>query len=248
MRLQFIPRDLEALIDEAVTVFPDGPLERLAHDSLDEAGQTPLAIKYIPARYARTAGAGLRISGTAGFTWGDATYVAPLVFPVSTAIYGRVGVVAGFRPAGWRVFDATVPANQALYMAWAQAQPRSRQLLLTMHAQLANQFLRNQFRTAFAIDCVLFHPDQRNRWYTDPTDVWMAVSDWAAGALVRTGASAQFVNAQMTVLVEEEFEPIGHDLRRRTLIGPRSPRAPNATATAAIRRAYAAGDVVHLHA
>lgn len=248
MRLQFIPRDLEERIDEAVTVFPDGRLEGLVDDSLDEAGQMPLAIKYIPARYARTATTGLRISGTAGFTWGDATYVAPLAFPISTAIYGRVGVVAGFRPAGWRVFDATVPTNQALYMAWAQAQPRSQQLLLTMHAQLANRFLRNLFRTAFAIDCVLFHPDQRNRWYTDPTDVWMAVSDWGAGTLLRTGASGRFVNARMTVLVEEEFEPVGHDLRRRTLIGPRSPRTPNASATGLIRRAYAAGGVVHLHA
>jgi hypothetical protein len=179
---------------------------------------------------------------------GDGTYVAPLAFPISTAIYGRIGVVAWFQPTGWRIFDATIPDNQQLYMTWAQLQPRARQLLLTIHAALANQFLRNLFRTVFHIDCVLFHPDQRNRWYTAHTDVWMAVSDWTADELVHDGGSRHFHDARMTVLVEEEFEPLQHDLRRTTLIGPRTQREDNMTAAAKIRAAYAVGDVVHLHA
>jgi hypothetical protein len=251
MRQSLIPDALRAAIEQQIGTFPQGRLQQLVDDSLEEGGGAPLAIKYVPARWAKSytrPGGTLWISNTPGFTWGNGVYVTPLVFPVSSAIFGRVGVVARFRPAGWRVFDATLPLSQELYMQWVYSQPRRRQLMLTAHSQVANQFLRNLFRTTFHIDCVLFNPDQRNRFYTDHTDVWMAVSDWSQDELVRTGGSTRFQEPRMVVIVEEEFEPGANDIRRTTLIGPRSPRTPNAAATTAIRRAYAGFDVVHLHA
>src|SRR6266508_4193499 len=236
MRRTLVPAWLEAAIDQEVDLYPDGRLKQLVDDSLEQGGGAPLAIKYVPAKWART------------YARSGGTYVTPLAFPISSAIFGRVGIVARFQPAGWRVFDATLPRKQELYMQWVYSQPRRRQLLLTTHSQVANQFLRNLFRTTFQIDCVLFHPDQRNRFYTDHTDVWITVSDWNQGELVRTGGSARFQDAKMVVLVEEEFEPSADDIRRATLIGPRAPRTANASATAAIRSAYASNDVAHLHA
>src|SRR6266508_3582677 len=184
MRRTLVPAWLEAAIDQEVDLYPDGRLKQLVDDSLEQGGGAPLAIKYVPAKWARTyarSGGTLRISNHPGFTWGSGTYATPLAFPISSAIFGRVGIVARFQPAGWRVFDATLPRKQELYMQWVYSQPRRRQLLLTTHSQVANQFLRNLFRTTFQIDCVLFHPDQRNRFYTDHTDVWITVSDWNQG-------------------------------------------------------------------
>ncbi|SOB81374.1 hypothetical protein [Streptomyces sp. 1331.2] len=248
----FIPRSLRDEIRRHVVGYQVSRLAHLAKESMDEDGKAPLAIKYTSAMYARGYRNGmgrLQISATPGFTWGDATYVTPLAFPISSAIFGRVGVVAGFDPEYWLVYDATERLPQELYMAWVGFQPRRNQLLLTCHSQLANQFMRNLFRTAFQIDCVLFRPDQRNRWYSGPNDVWMAVSDWDGNReLVKEGGSSCFSHERIAVIVEEEFKEVHHDLRRNALIGPISRREPDRDLMLKIRGAYARGEYVHLYA
>ncbi len=105
--------------------------------------------QYPPSPRARTPCA-LYISPSPGFTWGAAVYVCPLAFPLSSAIYGRCGIVG--KLSGWRyyrIFDAANPRAAALYVAWSQLQPMSTMLALTTHSQLANQTLRNAFRTRF---------------------------------------------------------------------------------------------------
>jgi hypothetical protein len=90
---------------------------------------------------------------------------------LSTAIYGRAGVVSWFDPVGWRAFDARDPANEDLYLRWLQAQPVYRDAVLTVHSNQWLHQLRNFFREEFDIDVVLFHPDERDvrGWYTNPT-------------------------------------------------------------------------------
>ena len=73
----------------------------------------------------------LKVSTTPALTWGTATYVTPLAFPLSSALYGRIGLVSEFDPWGWRVFDATRPSAQAAYLAWVQSQPSFADLLFT---------------------------------------------------------------------------------------------------------------------
>ncbi|MFF7702749.1 hypothetical protein [Streptomyces lydicus] len=247
----FIPQSLRDEIRGHVVSYPLSRLAQLAKESMDEDG-VPLAIKYTSAMYARRYRDGtgrLHISGAPGFTWGDATYVTPLAFPISSAIFGRVGVVARFDPNDWLVYDATERILQELYMTWVGFQPHRNQLMLTCHSQLANQFMRNFFRTAFQIDCVLFRPDQRNRWYSGRNDVWMAVSDWDDNReLVKGGDSPSFTHERIAVIVEEEFKEVHHDLRRNALIGPISRREPDRDLTKKIRRAYARGEYLHLHA
>lgn len=219
-----------------------------------------LTLKYIPVKYCRTfrpdvvaatAGADprLRISDSPGFTWGTGNYVAPIAFPLSTAIYGRAGVVAKLKKKSasrWRVFDARLPSNQDLYLQWAIRQPAFRWLALTFHANLANQFLRNAFREAFLVDCVLFHPDQRNAYYTHAGDVWMCISDWTPRQRLAHGPSAVLQTPRLAILVSEEFAPIGEDVRRRSLIGPRGTLPLNSSLATAIRQAFSTGDVMEL--
>lgn len=208
---------------------------------VDEVGQ-PLAIKYIESRWAReypppaspASGARLKISTSLGYTWGTATYVTPLCFPLSTAIYGRIGIVAEFnpwQPSEWRVFDATDPQASAAYLRWLQQQALFPLLALTMHAQFANQLMRDEFRTAFRIDCVLFPPDQFDllphalgyQAYTQSGHVWMAVSDWLPNGQLNRDFSDRLENPRFTVLVSEEFEPVAYDLVRTPMIGDTSP-------------------------
>lgn len=218
-----------------------------------------LVIKYIPVKFCRnfrpdiiaTTGIAprLQISNSPGFTWGTGNYVAPLEYPISTAIYGRAGIVATLdrrHTKHWRIFDARVPLNQDLYVQWTLAQPAFKWLTLTCHANLANQFLRNAFREAFRIDCVVFYPDQRNPDYTRATDVWMCVSDWTPRLRLAHGDSAVLKNPRLAILVSEEFAPIGADVRRRSLIGPRGALPANAALSAAIRQKFNNGDVMEL--
>jgi hypothetical protein len=232
---------------EAVVERSYAQLERL----IEDGGGEPLALKYVPSRWAKhyaVPGRPLKVSQTAGFTWGTGTYVAPLAYPISSAIFGRVGVVARYDPSSWRVFDATDSWAQQLYVDWIRTQPHYGQLVLTLHSQLANKKLRDSFRERFRIDCVLFHPDQLNLDYTDSADVWMNVTDWLSPGTLETGMSARLTDARFTVLVEEEFEPDEHDVMRSTLIGPLTPRMPNTTLASAIAGAYAAGTLVKLSA
>ncbi len=202
-----VSQDLDAEI-EAVVKRGSFPVNTLYLDY----GKVPLAIKYVPARWSNTyhrPGQLLRISDTPGFTWGRATYVASLKFPLSTAIFGRAGVIATFNPYNWRTFDATIAENRELYLRWLQAQPLYRRFVLSAQSAYVAQMLRDSFRVKYRIDCVLFRPDQSHPRYTKTaSDIWMAVTDWAPTARRRiaTGSSKLFEHARLTVVIEEEFE------------------------------------------
>jgi hypothetical protein len=103
---------------------------RLA-DLLGEVG--PYAIKFVKSRWAATylSPGRLKISQTPALTWGTATYVTPLAFPLSSALYGRIGLVSDFDPLEWRVFDATDPAASMAYVNWVRIQPAFADLVLT---------------------------------------------------------------------------------------------------------------------
>jgi hypothetical protein len=238
-----VPTPSDAAIRAAIEVYPAGKLGLLAAQSDPLHSGCPLVIKYIPARYAavyRSPGGRLRISVTAGFTWGTGTYVAPLANPISSAIFGRVGVVAKFDPASWRVFDATQVRNQDHYLSWAAHQILARQAALTAQSAYYNQQLRDQFRVAFDIDCVLFPPDQTNAAYTDPTDVWMNVTDWTSMNGIATGASTRFTDPMVVVLADDEFEDEMGGTVRRAMLAFTSARPSNAAVANVIAANYAA--------
>jgi hypothetical protein len=173
------------------------------------------AIKFVASKWADTyvSSAPLKISETPALTWGTATYVTPIAFPLSSALYGRVGLVMEFEPSAWRIFDATTTAAQMAYVRWARAQPCYTDLLLTVHSTQANHLLRNAFRTAFRIDCVLFHPDQEAEAHTDLVHhVWMAVTDWTPSLTIESRYSRRLSNARFSVLLDEEFELLDQGL------------------------------------
>lgn len=170
----------------------------------------PMAIKYVSTQRIsqyRTP-APLWVSSTPALTWGTATYVTPLRFPLSSALYGRVGLVVPFDPRRWRIFDATLNDSRVAYIQWARTQPDYRSLLLSVHSTYANHAMRDRFRRRFSIDCVLFRPDQRAELHTNArSDVWLAVTDWTTPARSRIaqGPSDTFSDARFTVLIDEEF-------------------------------------------
>jgi hypothetical protein len=187
----------------------------------------------------------LKISETPALTWGTATYVTPLTFPLSSALYGRIGLVTDFDPGGWRIFDATSPAARMAYIRWVQAQPVFSDLVLTVHSTYANHMLRNQFREDFRIDCVLFHTDQEAEIHTDRSQhVWMAVTDWAGLPGVRrigSQMSARLAHARFTVLLDEDFvlEQSGLLCRRpadKSKASPSVSGTPNAFEVSSARR------------
>lgn len=193
-----IIRAVEAEIHE----FDDSPLESL----VSQYGQ--YVIKFVQSRWAATyeSPGQLKISETPALTWGTATYVTPIAFPLSSALYGRIGLVTNYDPDGWRVFDATTPSGRRAYVRWARAQPLYSDLLLTVHSTQANHLLRNQFREEFEIDCVLFHPDQEAESHTDRVNhVWMAVTDWTPSKTISNDMSRRFSEARFTVLIDEDF-------------------------------------------
>lgn len=166
------------------------------------------AIKFVQSRWAAhyESPARLKISETPALTWGTATYVTPIAFPLSSALYGRIGLVTNFDPTDWRVFDATTPAGRCAYVRWARVQPIYSDLLLTVHSTQANHLLRNRFREQFRIDCVLFHPDQEAESHTDRAHhIWMAVTDWTARRTIEHRMSRRLCNARFTVLIDEDF-------------------------------------------
>jgi hypothetical protein len=238
-----VPTPSDAAIRASIEVYPHGRLGQLAAQSDPLSSGDPLVIKYIPAKYAavyQSPGGTLRISETAGFTWGTGTYVVPLAYPISSAIFGRVGVVAKFDPDGWRVFDATIEQNQDHYLSWAAYQLLARQAALTAQSAYYNQQLRNQFRVAFDIDCVLFPPDQTNTAYTSLTDIWMNVTDWAKGRVIATGGSARFTDPKIVVLVDDEFyDDLGGTVRQ-AMLGFTATKPTNAATAKAIATTYTA--------
>jgi hypothetical protein len=233
-----VSRDLDDRIEAAVGGFPYRILD----------ARPPLAIKYVSAKRAAAyhkRGQLLNISISPGFTWGRATYVAPLSFPLSTAIFGRAGVICRFDPSGWRTFDTTVKGNEDLYVRWLQAQVLYRRLLLTAQSAYISQLLRNEFRRKYHIDCVLFRPDQANPRYTSvKNDVWMAVTDWI-GQDIAMRDSQQFLDAQLTVVLEEEFDDQMGGIHRAALLNLASARPPGDLADL-FRQAYFAGAIVRI--
>jgi hypothetical protein len=115
---------------------------------------------------------------------------------------------------------------------------------LTASSAYYNQELRDMFRIAFDIDCVLFPPDQTNAVYTDPVvDIWMNVTDWVTvngQKTIATGYSAQFTEPKIVALVDDEFEDQLGGTVRRAMLGFSSTRRSNATIAAAIASKYAA--------
>jgi hypothetical protein len=219
------------------------------------AGRSPaLAIKYMPAFYAaryHKAAEGLKISDTPGFTWGRATYVAPLSCPLSGGIFGRVGVVAQLKDHHeWKTFDARDPGKAELYLRWLQQQARYRDVMLTAHSAYLSQLYRDAFRRKYLIDCVLFRPDQSNRAYTSVhRDVWMAVTDWVTipGKLktIATGTSERFIDPRLTVVLEEEFTDAMGGIHRTALLNLGS-RPPADRLAEDIWDAYRRGEIVRV--
>lgn len=257
MTTALVPPALDAAITASIaTSTATGLVGLLGGSWPRSSGGRPLFIKFMPAAFgalyatsgpkaALTKPAGLFVSGSAGFTWGQACYVTPLLYPVSTGIYGRCGVVAEADPTGWRLFDATDPAAQQLYLDWVHAQPYSRLLMLTTHSQRANQFLRNAFRTQYRIDAVVFPPDEANAFYTRRAhDRWLAVSQWGPTGDLAGDYCGRFLNPRLSVVLAEEFELKKHGMSRRAMIGPMQVPIDHTMLRATIATAYNARDIV----
>jgi hypothetical protein len=209
------PRPPPALLDPAIAdavehvidSYDDSRLREL----VDESDVEPLVIKFVSSRWAAEYATPqqLKISATPALTWGTATYVTPILYPLSSALYGRIGLVTDFEPGGWRIFDATRPVARRVYLRWVRAQANYDDLVMTVHSTFANHELRNKFRRDFAIDCVLFHPDQNAELHTHvDSDIWMAVTDWKDGSddELESEFSARLAHARFTVLMDEDFD------------------------------------------
>ena len=242
-----LDRDIRAAIGR----FPEEILKT-------KTGTSPaMVIKYIPPRFStmyHRPAQKFHISDTPGFSWGRATYVTPLAFPVSTAIFGRVGIVAKFDPYtgrdGWHTFDVTDPDHELLYLRWLQTRQLYRRFALTAHSAYISQMLRDAFRLKYDIDCVLFRPDQSNPRYTrTQSDVWMAVTDWrpmAGGKTIATGDSGRFTDARLTVIIEEEFENQMGGIHRAGFLNLTATPFDDDLADKCFY-AYNAGDIVRVH-
>jgi hypothetical protein len=194
-------------VERSIQRYETSKLARL----VDDAGG-PYAIKFVKSQWAVNylTPKPLKISETPALTWGTATYVTPLAFPLSSALYGRIGLVTNFAPDGWRVFDATDPVSRMAYVQWVKVQPAFSDLVLTVHSTQANHFLRNKFREDFGIDCVVFNPDQEAELHTDRgKHVWMAVTDWTSNRKsdrkIDAHMSGRLNQARFTVLLDEDF-------------------------------------------
>lgn len=249
-----VPTPVDAQIDASIAASSSLGLPAVAAPN-QNSDEVTHVIKYIAPRFGgayppamnATAGAGLYVSPSPGFTWGAALYVCPVAYPISTGIYGRCGVVAQLSSiAGWRLFNATDPAAADLYVQWVQFQPMFSMLTLTTHSQLANQLLRNAFRTRFEIDVVVFHPDEMNWRYTQrKTDRWLAVSEWTSDKrLVTSGIAKRARSPKLCVVLAEEFEPTKSGIRRRSFIGPTPFLARMAPTPNDVIQAYRASDLL----
>ncbi len=197
-----LANNIRKLVENEITDYGKSQLAQL----VDQYG--PCAIKFVQSKWAEHYATPhpLKISETPALTWGTATYVTPIAFPLSSALYGRIGLVTDFDASNWRIFDATRPSARTAYVRWARSQPIYSELLLTVHSTHANHLLRNQFREHFKIDCVLFHPDQEAEIHTDRAQhIWMAVTDWAKNGSIETGMSQRLSNARFVILIDEDF-------------------------------------------
>lgn len=175
----------------------------------------------------------LAISATPGFTWGDGVYVAPLCYPYSTMMYGRVGVMGWIEANDLRnVYDASQLRGRELYQEWISGQSfLYRVLTTTIHADLANRQLRNRFRKRFGIDLVYFSPDQHNRAYVSSGDLWFCLSDWSSTGPQAPGQrpamSSKVRGCAWVAIVGEEFEGSTFRTTYQNLIGPQLSPPPS---------------------
>lgn len=211
-----VPPWLDNVIRTRVSDFANCVLLRNVVRASGASLGPPLCIKYMSPKWGleyRTGRASaFVVSEHASFTWGRATYVTPLAFLMSTATFGRIGVVAEFDPTHWRIFDATDDTNRDLYLEWARRQREAKEAYLTVRAMESHHAMRNNFRIQYGIDCVLFRPDEHNHDYTNPhTDVWMAVTDWtdSSRTAIGNGKSRWFKNPRVCLHIEEEFQTTG---------------------------------------
>ena len=200
--------ELEAEVDRHIAQVSDSPelKDLLANDPLHVIKYMPT--KFLPDTLLRRQ---LYASERVGFTWGDAIYVAPLAFPLSTMMYGTVGVVGVYRTAGRRFFDASTPRSISLYQEWIRYQSRDyADLTTTIHANSANRELRNAFRTRFQIDCVVFRPDEGCPQYVDVSrDWWIAITHWDASRDAAYGFSSEVTDLKWCAVTPDGFEQQG---------------------------------------
>jgi hypothetical protein len=216
--LSDVREKIEKAIKASASAWKEFVDDNLTPSHLDKLGR-PLAMKYVPSKWAKdylkSPTNGFFI-GNKDFTWGKAVYVTGVEEPLSTAIYGRIGLVSFFEPADdWKVFDARDKAKADLYLEWLRLQPSYPEAILTVHTNHWLHGLRNDFREQFEIDVVLCRPDERDQhgWYTDPAnDTWACVSDWGIGPALppnhrwlASGYSDRFPQVRLTIVAEEEF-------------------------------------------
>lgn len=230
--------------------------------------QRPLAMKYMASEYAekyKPAGNHRFYMGEKDYTWGRAVYVTGVVQPLSTLIYGRVGLVSWFNPDdpeddSWRVFDARDPTKAALYLDWLKLQDNYEKAMLTVHTNHWLHGLRNDFREEFGIDVVMCEPDEHDDgWnYTHRDDIWLCVSDWSADSprwphkrTLKRGFCDRFPDVRITVVPEEEFFTPPDDPQKPTRPPaeptPRFPRfalSGNPPVTPNVGEAYCDGRIV----
>jgi len=205
-------KNIQNQVEAEITSYSQSRLKPL----IDEYG--PYAIKFVQSKWAANYEqyAQLKISDIPPQTWGTATYVTPIAFPLSSALYGRIGLVSNFDPSDWRIFDATTASGRGAYISWARAQPIYGDLLLSVHSTQSNHYLRNHFRESFKIDCVLLNPDQEAELHTDPINhMWMAITDWSENGKIETKLSNRLRDARFTVLIDEDFQTLSENLPTR---------------------------------
>ncbi len=198
--------DIEKAISDSAAAW-----EAFVDANRASSGQPPLAVKYVPCKYASTyqgPNNGLFI-GSSNFTWGRGVYVTGVEEPLSTAIYGRVGVVSKFDAVDWKAFDARDAAHVQLYLQWLHFQPDYPEAVLTVHSDHWLHEFRNSFREQFDIDVVLFHPDEKDGfgWYTNPMHTWLAVSDWESPGKLASNYSLRFQDAPAHDCLQRKSSP-----------------------------------------
>ena len=155
---QLLPPDLDEAIETAIEESSDEwdlfvSRNMAGPDAPKPCAGYPLVVKYMPSARAGQylkPNRGLYIGSDYTFTWGKAVYVTGIHEPLSTAIYGRVGVVSWFNPqdpADWRVFDARDKRNQIVYLRWLELQKLYNPALLTVHSHFYLHQMRNIFRS-----------------------------------------------------------------------------------------------------
>lgn len=249
-----LPTPVDAAIDAHIGLATAAGLAAIATPGRP-AAECSYVIKFTGAQYGgkyppspnAAASPGLFVSPSPGFTWGPGTYVCPVAYPISGAIYGRCGIVAALPDtSAWRIFNATNPVVAGLYVQWVQHQPLFSMLTLTAHANWANHLLRGLFKTRFRIDVVVFPPDEFHSEYTDrANDRWLAVSEWTPAGTLTSGVVAAWpINPRLTIILAEEFQLKQSGIRRKALIGP-TPALPHMKPTASdVTNAYHANNLL----